>query len=79
MIYHTASGNITVHGQLKDLEADSRFGRFAKCNSCYLVNCEQVTQVHPDHVSVGGDRLPISRRRKKGFMSRLAEVLGGEL
>lgn len=79
LIYHTASGNIRVHGQLKDLEADSRFGRFAKCNSCYLVNCEQVAQVHQDHVLVGGDRLPISRRRKKAFMSRLAEVLGGEL
>lgn len=79
LIYHTAAGDITAHGQLKDLEADSRFARFAKCNSCYLVNCEQVTQVHPNHVTVGGDRLPISRRKKKGFMSRLAEVLGGDL
>lgn len=78
LIYHTADGDITAHGQLKDLESDSRFGQFAKCNSCYLVNCEQITQVHPDHVLVGGDRLPISRRRKKAFMSRLAEALGGE-
>lgn len=79
LIYHTASGDIAAYGQLKDLETDSRFAQFAKCNSCYLVNCEQVTQVHPDHVLVGGDRLPISRRRKKEFMGRLAEVLGGDL
>lgn len=79
LIYHTADGDITAHGQLKDLESDSRFEGFAKCNSCYLVNCEQVMQVHPDHVLVGGDRLPISRRRKKTFMSRLTEALGGDL
>lgn len=79
LIYHTAAGAITAYGQLKELEADPRFNNFAKCNSCYLVNCGQVTEVHPDHVVVGGDALPISRRRKKMFMGRLAEVLGGDL
>jgi len=79
LVYHTTAGTITSHGQLKELEADPCFSNFSKCNSCYLVNCSQVTEVHSSYVVAGGDKLTISRRRKKLFMQQLAQHLGGEL
>lgn len=79
LIYHTVSGDFEVHGQLKALEADTRFSAFSKCNSCYLVNCEYVTEIRGDYVVVGNTQLPISRRRKKLFMEQLANYMGGGL
>lgn len=77
LVYHTITGNIVAHGQLKELETAPCFRNFAKCNACYLINCSQVTEVYPDHVVVGGDELPISRRRKKLFMQQLTQYFGG--
>lgn len=77
LVYHTAQGKFCCTGSLKQLEIDPRLAAFAKCNSCYLVNCNHVTEVTAEEVVVDGDRLPISRRRKKSFMQHLTNAMNG--
>lgn len=79
LVYHTAQGQFHSSGALKNLEKDPRLAGFAKCNACYLVNCDRVSEVGPDYVVAGGDRLPISRRRKKAFMQQLTNAMNGGL
>ncbi len=77
LIFHTGSGCFTVSGQLTNLENDSRFSRFAKCSPSHLVNCAWVTEVGADTITVDGSALPLSRRRRKGFLQEMARILGG--
>jgi DNA-binding LytR/AlgR family response regulator len=57
----------------KLLEADKSFIR---CNNCYLVNLKFVTDVCGDTVVVNGDKLVISRHRKKLFLDQLTSYYG---
>ena len=76
---HTVDGVRSAPGSIAEMERQLAGKSFARCNKGYLVNLCHVRLVKGDTVLVGGDELLISRRRKKAFMSRLAEVLGGEL
>ena len=50
---------------------------FARCSASVLVNLRYVDGLYGDEVSVGGTRIRIGRSRKKEFMTRLNEYLGG--
>jgi len=52
---------------------------FVLCNSCYLINLDEVTGVNGDFVVINGKDLKISRPRKKVFMEALASHFGGKL
>ena len=77
LVFHTGTGDFSMHGQLKDIEGDTRYASFLRCNSCYLVNWRHITRIYPDAVEVGGQKLAVSRRRKKDFMQALAACAGG--
>lgn len=77
LIIHTPDADYTAYGQLNALEADARFAGFAKSSTSHLVNCAWVTAVGTDTVTVAGHALPLSRRRRKPFLEKLAQVLGG--
>jgi DNA-binding LytR/AlgR family response regulator len=49
---------------------------FVRCNNCYLVNLKFVTDVCGDMVTVNGNRLVISRHRKKLFLDQLTSFYG---
>ena len=78
VIYHTTEGVYKTYDQLKsamELLGDSSF---ALCNRCYLVNLRFVTAIEELSVTVGGEKLQISRNKKKEFMQILNDFLGGK-
>lgn len=73
IIYHLVDRDIITKGSLKNIESDYPEDKFAKCNSCYLVNLRYVDGVKDDCVVMGNDILKISRPRKKEFMQKMVE------
>lgn len=77
-IFHTEDGVFDTTGSLKKLEEQLAGQSFARCNNGYLVNLRYVRGVEGSDVVVGGDRLLISRTRRKAFLQRLSEFFGGQ-
>lgn len=75
--FHTAQGTITFSGSLNEWEQKLSGYGFARCNSGYLVNMENVTGYSASSVRVGEQELAISRPRKKQFFQKLSEYIGG--
>ncbi len=77
LVYHLKDQSVTLRGSMREAEEQLRGKPFFKCNSCYLVNLDHVRAVSDGVAVVGGDRLQISRARKKAFMEALAAHLAG--
>lgn len=72
VLIHTPSEDFTVVATLKAMEAELVGEGFFRCNSGFLVNFRHVTGVEGNDCRVrGGIRVPISRPRKKDFLSAL--------
>lgn len=77
MVYHTDDGLKEAWGTLKEIEEILPSG-FVRCNSGILVNMRYVNAVKGDDIVLGnGDRLKISRQRKKDFINALTLYIGG--
>ena len=78
IIIHTMGGKLSITGTLKELESRLADHDFFRSNSCYLVNLRYVAAVEDqDCVMSNGERLRISRPRKKAFLTALADYMGG--
>lgn len=78
LLCHIAGGTFPlVSGTLAALEKQLNDIGFYRCNNCYLVNMRHVTGINGDTVLVGGDKLVVSRARKKGFLAALTQFVGG--
>ncbi|WP_244287823.1 LytR/AlgR family response regulator transcription factor [Lacrimispora celerecrescens] len=78
VLIHTDKGNFVASGPMKRLEEALKTFGFTKCHNAYLVNLKHVTGCLPIEVLLfSGDRIPVSRSRKKSFMECLAEYMGG--
>lgn len=77
LYYHTSHGVFQQKASLKELEDKLRGLSFKRCNHCYLVNLKYVDGVDKDDALIAGERLKISRPRKKEFLQSLANYLGG--
>lgn len=77
VIYHTTNGEITAYGNLSEREKQLTKYNFARCSACILVNLKYVKGLYGDELGVDNTRLRISRSRKKEFLQRLNEYLGG--
>lgn len=75
--YHTLSGSIKAYGNLSEREKQLQKYNFARCSACVLVNLKYVKGLYGDDVDVDGARVKISRSKKKDFLKRLNEYLGG--
>lgn len=65
-------------GSLKAAEQQLAGRGFVRSNSCYLVNLRAVREVNDtDAVLVSGDRLRVSRSKRKAFLQALADFYGG--
>ena len=71
VIYHTDFGLVDVWGSMKAAEKALPPFSFAKCGASWLVNLGRVKSIEGDSVVVGGDRLKISRAKKKAFLQAL--------
>ena len=77
LIYHTGDGDFEAYGKLSSLEEDDRFRCFIRVSPSYLVNCTMVTSVQEDSLTVKDVQIPISRRRRKECLEKMAAILGG--
>ena len=76
-IYHAFEGDFTTYDQLYNVCKTLEDAPFALCNRCFLVNLRHVTAIEDMSVIVAGERLQISRNKKKDFLIKLNEYLGG--
>ncbi|MDY0373174.1 MAG: LytTR family DNA-binding domain-containing protein [Candidatus Izemoplasmatales bacterium] len=77
LIIHTKIGVYQMKSSLKNFYAELSGNPFCLCNSCYLINLDEVNGVDGENVIINGERLKISRPRKKRFMEELAAHFGG--
>ncbi len=77
LMFHTDSEVLTSYGGLKEREAELSGHEFVRCSASALVNLRYVTGLFGDEISVGEERIRIGRSRKKDFMNRLNQYLGG--
>ena len=79
MRFYTENGELVTPGSLKSYEEKLADKPFARCNSGYLVNLEQVMEVQQNTVRVGPYALQISRPKKKAFLEALTDYIGGSV
>ncbi|MCR5396323.1 MAG: LytTR family DNA-binding domain-containing protein [Lachnospiraceae bacterium] len=71
LIYHTKDGNLMIRGTMREAEENLKEESFFRCNKAYLVNLEYVDGFENGDALVGGERLMVSRARKKEFLDAL--------
>ncbi|MDR0848645.1 MAG: response regulator transcription factor [Propionibacteriaceae bacterium] len=79
LVFHTAEGQVTTVGTMKEMEARLAEAGFARGNNCYLLNLRHVDGIRDGSAVVRGESLVLSRPRKAAFMEQLAAYVGGTL
>jgi len=78
LTYHTVNGVLVATGHMYEIENALVSSGFFKCNRCYLVNMKYVKAVTDNTVEmVNGEKLQISRNKRKDFLEALTEYLCG--
>ena len=76
LILHTILGDYETSGTMKELEEKLYDMNFCRGNKGYLINLQHVDSVEDGCAVVNGERLVISRPRKKEFMEALTAYWG---
>jgi DNA-binding LytR/AlgR family response regulator len=79
LIFHTLTEEYVTFATMKEVEEKLKDMDFFRCNKGYLLNLAHVDGVQEGCVIMNGERLVISRARKKEFMEALTNYLGGTL
>ena len=73
--YHTPEGEVrsktTMREVMKELEGEA----FFQCNKAYLVNLAHVDGITGNDLLIDGEKIPVSRARKKAFMEAMNQYL----
>lgn len=77
LIYHTQRGDYKVRGTMSEAERTLQDHQFARCSSSFLVNLRYVQSIDRADVVVAGTALRMSRSRRKSFLERFNQFLGG--
>lgn len=75
LTYHTAGEALTAKGTLSEAEDLLGADSFFRCSKCYLVNLEYVDGVDNNYILIGGDRIQVSRARKKALLDALNDYI----
>ncbi|MCR4674535.1 MAG: LytTR family DNA-binding domain-containing protein [Lachnospiraceae bacterium] len=71
LIYHTKDGNLVIRGTMREAEDALKEESFFRCNKAFLVNLYYVDGFEGGDALVGGERLLVSRAKKKEFLDAL--------
>ncbi|MCD8307940.1 MAG: LytTR family DNA-binding domain-containing protein [Clostridia bacterium] len=72
LIYHVNGGKeYRQLGKISETEKQLEPYDFFRCNNSFLVNMRYVTSIDGVNVCLGENQLPVSRKRKKEFMTAL--------
>lgn len=73
--YHANGTVITVKGTMKDAEKELADHGFAKSSNSFLVNLRYVREMRKDAVLVGSVEVPVSKGKRKEFLSAFASYI----
>lgn len=80
LMVHTSQQDIVCYWKMKEMEKRVLPYGFARNHSSYLVNLFYVENIEKNDVRLStGDRLPLSKAKKKEFMEKLAEYWGSRI
>lgn len=71
LTYHTAEGEFSAIGTMREVEAGLEGCPFFRCNKCYLVNLEYVESITGRDALVHGVTVQISRSKKRALLDAL--------
>lgn len=75
LIYHTQTGNVYSRSTLAEAESILGSSHFFRCGKAHLVNLEYVDSVQGIDVILGGERIQVSRARKKALLDALNDYM----
>lgn len=76
LILHTILGNYETTGTMREMEEKLRDMNFCRGNKGYLINLQHVDGVQDGCALVRGEKLLLSRAKRKEFMEALTEYWG---
>lgn len=80
LLFHTENGNIICYRKMREVESELAPHGFTRCHSSFVVNLLYVEKIEKMDIQLfTGDRIPVSKARKKPFMVDLAEYWGKRL
>ena len=77
LIYHLVGKDVSAWESLTSASEKLLPHHFAFSSASYLVNLAFVEGISGNEVNVGGEKLPISKGKRKSFLSELALYYGG--
>lgn len=75
LIYQTGNGEFASRGTMKELEEILEKYGFFRSNKGYLVNLKYVDGLKDNCCVIHGEKLPVSRARRKEFMEALVKYM----
>ena len=78
LTYHTSLGTFSERRSLSELEETLREYGFRYCSRYCLVNLKFVQGIYDQYVIVCGEKLEISRRRRKALMETMIDYYEGK-
>lgn len=73
--YRTGKGDFLSRTALRDLESEMEPYGFFRCGKGFLVNMAHVDGISGGDCVIRGEKIPVSRSKKKEFMELLLEVM----
>lgn len=77
IFFHTTTGILKIRDSMKNIETLFTEKPFARCNVSFLINLAYVDGIADGAVQINGENLPISRSKRKDFITALSEYIGG--
>lgn len=75
LTFHMEDGNIQARGTIRDVVEELQEEGFFHCNKGYLINLAYVDGINGMDISIGKDKIPVGRTRKKAFMEAMNRFL----
>lgn len=79
VILHTPGEAVPYPGSLAALEKELAPHGFFRCHSAFVVNLSAVERIQGSDAFIGGQAVPVSKHRRKEFLSALTRYLGEKL
>lgn len=76
LVLHTILGNYETSGKMKEMDEKLANMNFCRGNKGYLINLQHVDRIQDDCAVVKGEKLVLSRSRRKDFMEALTRYWG---
>jgi DNA-binding LytR/AlgR family response regulator len=78
LVVYTSTGSITCLKTLQSME-EQLPNTFFRCHSAFLININAVESVKGAYAVVAGTMIPISKHRRKDFISLLTALIGEKI